>query len=330
MDLDISTIFENVVGKSIDSMGIADTLVENRMELVDRLGIDQNGAIFANGKYFDANPAWTQQIIELYFDMVLHLRTKVIQSEISDDINFYDYFMSFTTVSMYRNSFLFPKTNENIDSIDFLALETLDQDLENIGFIYPKGRDEVVDITLMLISDFQTQKGLEFALNVLENVKLEMKLRLVFLDLNSVESEMNIMPEISVPYMVDVLKKQLAEKDFKLSVKKSNILEFIKGKYELDSEKQYMVINGRFIGPLETLPSYSLFPRLLGFEYDLRIKPISELLRLRFKQDWRTVSNIIFKATSLAANIKNQSKVERISNEIFKPFREMKTYLLLM
>lgn len=329
--MDISLLFENIVGESIDSISVSDSLVENRKELSDRLGIDHNGAIFANGKYFDVSPYWTKQVINFYFEMVFHLRTKLMQNEISDDIDFYDYFMSLNAVSMYRNSFLFPSRSENIDSIDFLDLETLDQDLETLGFIYPKGRDEEADITLFLISDFQTLKGMEFALNILEKIKLEMKIRVAFLDLNSTENEMNIMPDISIPYMIDLLKKQLEKKDFIFSIKKSNILEFIKGKYKLDPAKQYMVINGRFIGPLESLLSTSLFQKLLDFEQDLRIKPISEVLRKSLtKQDWRTMSNIIFKAASLAANIKSKSKVQRISDEILSPFRTMKTYILLI
>jgi hypothetical protein len=44
---------------------------------MSRLEVDEEGAVFANGKIFKLDEEWSQNITQLYFDMVAHLQIKV-------------------------------------------------------------------------------------------------------------------------------------------------------------------------------------------------------------------------------------------------------------
>jgi hypothetical protein len=146
-------------------------LVDSLMLYTNRVGIDRNGGIFANGVFFPLilNQNWLQNLLPLYFEMMNFLEEQLQLGKIDDKTNIYDYFLELDNVFASRNRLIFPQ-----DKI--LKFECLDQLPD---FIYNTATNEIAPISILIIADFLKSESLQTAINALEATVLVFNFRIL-------------------------------------------------------------------------------------------------------------------------------------------------------
>ncbi|KAJ3135593.1 hypothetical protein HK100_002475 [Physocladia obscura] len=340
----IETAFETVAAGQFKSFAEtnddASVLVTHK-KLLDRIGVDgRTGVFFFNGKYYDVDENWQQNMLGVYPKMLQFLQMRVYEGTVTDADIIYDYFLS------KRNAYISISEDHPLKFINLLGQNVDQSALQSLSYV--SERENAV-ISMMVIGDFESIVGLQFAKNALEFSISAPNSRLTFIHNPPHNRISTLQTKTLLPKAAHILMKQngarnissiLAEKIAEMVESESfnfaagdNALFSQKIVDELDENAEYertaklakkfiedivgiiggesvIVVNGRIIGPITHPERFTDqdFELLASSEYHDRIEKIDDVLSgmdlngVVDKNLW--VSDACMKISSLAAAAK--------------------------
>jgi UDP-glucose:glycoprotein glucosyltransferase len=179
----VKRAFQASVGKSfLDNVDLGDISVFEKFKGINsRLGVSLSGAIFANGKFFSVERDWTQNVLQLYMSMISHLRHYMSINPMDDSFDAYYYFLHLSNVYPTRNMLVFPNSAKDIKIVNLLELKGMKSILPRLFWVHPN-TDSPVAVSLVVVADFSSHKGLDLASHALEVLKETQSFRLLLID----------------------------------------------------------------------------------------------------------------------------------------------------
>lgn len=86
---------------------------------------------------------------------------------INDATHIYNHFLTMPGVFSSRNSLIFPRSQSDINTINYLDHADL-KILDHIGWMY--NAEKTPSVSMIVIADFSTKSGLQLALNAVTNL----------------------------------------------------------------------------------------------------------------------------------------------------------------
>ncbi|KAK6099484.1 killer toxin resistant protein [Batrachochytrium dendrobatidis] len=165
-------------------------LLKDLFAYSERLGVTRSdGAIFSNGKYIETNGLWQKTLVETYFSMVEYLTKAVYSGQVDDNTNLWEHFMTLDNVFRKRNALVFPSSKQAISLVNWLEYSA-SKVFDTLPWMYRSADAEFAEISLIVVGDFSTPPGLDFALAALNSVAAnDHPVRVAFLHNGSTDSK---------------------------------------------------------------------------------------------------------------------------------------------
>jgi hypothetical protein len=291
----IRAVFQKVTGKPLDSIPENIELIQKLKSFGKRFGIDSNGAVFYNGKFSPYSPEWTKELLSVYFKMMAHLGQEYADGKFGEKEDFYDYFLKLGNVYQSRNSLIFTRTETDVVPVDYLRIPNVDSAFKEMKWIY--GGDEIVSVSVIIVSDFSLESSKTIAKNALDVLK-DPKVRLTYLDSNS---KVSIHDALLQNPSVDGIKTFL--KDTSKFTKQNTVLNEFVDKLPLVQEGTTIFINGRAIGPVTSFEPED-FKTLVGYESQKRIRNVANHIKsMHMDASREVVADLILKASGVLVSV---------------------------
>ncbi|KAJ3260337.1 UDP-glucose:glycoprotein glucosyltransferase 2 [Boothiomyces macroporosus] len=327
----IQKVFADVAGTIFKKLDEKE-LYEDLQEIQVRLGISDDGGVFANGEYFSLEGDWARGAVQTYFKMLDYLQKIVLAKKITNDHSVYDHFMDMPNVYAKRNQLIFSPEEELV----FVDFGTDKKILEGLEWHYGTSKltvgpeeDKTTYISMVIFANLDTKQGLEIAISSLKMVEEDSEVRATIVN-TSPSSESSLVDKIigdglKVKDLIQKLESSgLGEKStFVKNIETIDALLSIAG---FSKGQNGIVINGRVLGPFT---ESNIFDKddihtLVGYEYNQRAANIGNAVLGFFvdkELDRQQLSDIIL-LTSAILN-KYTSSLKRKYNRI-----SMTNYLL--
>ncbi|CAI2171010.1 14159_t:CDS:10 [Funneliformis geosporum] len=154
-------------------------------EFVSRFRIDTNGrgVMFVNGKYFDMDDNYQRNMVQTINEHTSFLQQKLYGGEIADHTNIFEYFTTLPNVPSRRNPFVFVTDVQPLKVINLVNEKNGNSEkLNNLDYVYSEERgDNEVTISLLLITDFDSEYGAKQGLEALKYLNKSPNVRIAFI-----------------------------------------------------------------------------------------------------------------------------------------------------
>jgi UDP-glucose:glycoprotein glucosyltransferase len=281
--------FKSVIGKDVDLIP-EDNLIQKLKKFALQFGVDENSAVFFNGKFSPFSRDWTKELVHVYFKMMSFLTEEVAMGKLTDNDSVYEYFLSLPHVYQTRNPFIFGRSAYDVIPINFMDLIDYQKALLQVkwlNFGSPENHDPIV--SLILITNLSSDEGEVMALN---SLKLNHpKVRLAFLDNGSG----------SVAGETLSAKVHSLDTDYfaMYDIRSKNLASFVNQIPSVTSSSTTIVINGRVIGPVSGFTTED-FQTLIDFELQKRISNIANMIKAKYMDlEQNATSDLILKCSGV-------------------------------
>ncbi|CAG8443499.1 5466_t:CDS:10 [Acaulospora colombiana] len=160
--------FEEIINAN---NSLVEEQVNGAIEFIDRFRIDTKGkgVFFVNGKLFDMTESYQRDMVQTVNEYTAFLQQKVHFGEIDDRTDIYEYFMTLPNLPSRRNPYIFVSEVQPLKTINLVSDrdESLFQ-IEHLKFISRASDTEEEDMTLLLITNFDSEHGAKQGLDALK------------------------------------------------------------------------------------------------------------------------------------------------------------------
>ncbi|KAJ3277113.1 hypothetical protein HDV01_000165 [Terramyces sp. JEL0728] len=294
----------------------------------DRLGIADEGGVFANGEFFSLQGDWARGAVQTYFKMLDYLQKVVLSKKITNDHSIYDHFMDMPNVYAKRNQLIFAP-EEDLTFVDFGTDMEL---IKKLKWHYGPEDDKTTFISLVVLADLDSKAGIDLAISSLKVVEEDSKVRVTVI--NSSESgESTLFEEIfnddnPVKTLLEKLQKIGSTKKSKVTINQE-IPDSILSSAGFSRGRNGIVVNGRIIGPFDHSNIFDKddIQTLVGYEYNQRVANVgSAVLGFYVEKDTsrKELADIILLSSAILTKYSStiQSKYNRISMTNFLKFSD--------
>ncbi|KAJ3325946.1 UDP-glucose:glycoprotein glucosyltransferase 2 [Boothiomyces sp. JEL0866] len=313
----IQKVFSDVAGSKLKKLD-DEELFEELHQVQDRLGISDDGGVFANGEYFSLEGDWARGAVQTYFKMLDYLQKVVVSKKISNEHSIYDHFMDMPTVYAKRNQLIFAPEED----LQFVEFGTDIKFLETLKWHYGPEDDKTVYLSLVLVANLDSKEGLAMAVSALKLLDEDSEVRVAVV---------NSSPSPEATKMDEVLNRDIAVKDllkeltsleipeYSSFMKDNSLVESILRTTGFSKGQNGIIINGRVLGPFT---ASNIFDKddihtLVGFEYNQRASNTGNAIlsyMVDKDQSREQIANIILLTTAIVN--KYTSTVHRKFNRI--------------
>ncbi|GES84353.1 UDP-glucose:Glyco protein glucosyltransferase-domain-containing protein [Rhizophagus clarus] len=161
--------------------------ISGATEFINKFRINADGkgkgALFVNGKYFDIDDNYQRDMVQTITEHTVFIQQKVYVGEISDHTDIFEYFMTLPRVPSRRNPHVFVSDSQPLNVINLVDKKhESDEKLNNIRYIYStKQDDNEVPISLLLITNFDSEYGARQGLEALKYLDESSNVRIAFI-----------------------------------------------------------------------------------------------------------------------------------------------------
>ncbi|CAG8633054.1 10485_t:CDS:10, partial [Funneliformis mosseae] len=154
-------------------------------EFISRFRIDTNGrgVMFINGKYFDMDDNYQRNMVQTINEHTSFLQQKLYGGEIADHTNIFEYFMTLPNVPSRRNPYVFVTDLQPLKVINLANEKNGNSEkLNSLVYVHPEERgDNEVPISLILITDLDSEYGAKQGLEALKFLNESPNVRIAFI-----------------------------------------------------------------------------------------------------------------------------------------------------
>ncbi|TPX35409.1 hypothetical protein SeLEV6574_g08187 [Synchytrium endobioticum] len=252
-----------------------DELVMKQMALIrefmSRLGLTAKlGAVIVNGVLLDADETYTQRMVRTYFQHINYMIGQLLNLELGDNDNVYDYMMNLPHVLPRRNQYIFTSDSSPLKMVDVLQADDLGvvDELKYLSSPYSK---EVAPVSIWVVGDLTTTFGAQLALNAIKSLKSADGMRVSFLHNPSLNDTVATLEKAMIPTILSLQDDSISSNDIESylsAIVKGNkpslsvtpkghdetvtmkISSFVIDGLAIPSGPMMIIANGRVIGPL--------------------------------------------------------------------------------
>ncbi|KAI9199320.1 UDP-glucose:glycoprotein glucosyltransferase-domain-containing protein [Polychytrium aggregatum] len=338
----IHAIFKDMTGTALSSAlaehkDEIDAYMSQIHEFQSKFGLSRKGGMFLNGKYIDLDESYQQAMMQAYFTQLEWLTQQIYTRQVSDSTkSLYNFFLGLPGVFKRRNPYIFTSEAHPLRMVNLMGLKSeehtnrFDKLVYLTGVEAPQADDSAEkpeakapsksgsDVSLVIISDLESQDGVDLALEALEYVRGAPDVRVSFvhnprqptkvLNINQALGRHDGGALERINHASEILKLGLAsiraDHDDAVPLLSQS---FVTEELGLNSGDRAILINGRVVGPLAPQFQFAAedFKTLVQAELQQRIGTVSKKVRgiLGDSRPADEISSIIQKVTSLAGAV---------------------------
>ncbi|RIA98379.1 Glycosyltransferase Family 24 protein [Glomus cerebriforme] len=286
-----------------------------------RINTDGKGAIFVNGKYFDMDDNYQRDMVQTINEHTAFIQQKIYVGEISDHTDVSEYFMTLPNIPSRRNPYVFISDLQILNVINLADEKNGNSEkLNNLRYIYSmKQDDNEVPISLLLVTNFDSEYGAKQGLEALKYLDESPNVRLAFIHNPSTQTSAH---KIKMPFVEQIGESQ------EISISDSEKINsarsfgwqsvdkvksqtywrgwnsFTRKTLKLNENDTAIIVNGRVVGPFinEDLFVLEDFKLLIDIEVSERIDPVINATKaVNLTMYLSNYSDFVTKATSIIA-----------------------------